>query len=59
MKENQEVITISEIKREGVLIPANSKGVIIHVYKDKKAYVVEFLELLDSPVVTMYERDII
>jgi hypothetical protein len=60
MKERTEhslVTTSHKFKREGQLIPADSQGTIIHVYKGKNAYAVEFTDLPNNPIVTMYESD--
>lgn len=56
--EHDIIKTLKEIKREGSIIPKDTKGTIVHVFKDRKAYLVEFNSIQDNPTVTVYVDEI-
>lgn len=58
MVEHTAITTSREIKREGEVIPSGSIGTIVHIYSGMKACVVEFCDLPDNPVVTIYPSEI-
>jgi hypothetical protein len=54
--EEHSIITINQdIDREGEHIDKGSKGVIVHIYEQGKAYAVEFD---NCKVVTVYQNEI-
>jgi hypothetical protein len=59
MIEHQIITTSRKILREGEVIPVGSTGTVVHVFKDKDASVVEFNDLPDNPVVTVYSSEIV
>lgn len=59
MVEHTIVTTTQEIYREGENIPVDSKGTIVHVYPCMNVYLVEFQNLSDNPVVTIYKSEIV
>jgi alcohol dehydrogenase YqhD (iron-dependent ADH family) len=47
-----------DIFREGFYIPEGSFGVIVSVLSQDEAYIVEFNNIKNNPVITMYHNEI-
>lgn len=55
MEEHSIITTNKDINREGEHIPKGSEGAIVHIYKQREAYIVEFD---NDIVVTVYHDEI-
>lgn len=58
MNEHDIVETDMNVFREGFYIPEGSFGVIVSVLSQDEAYIVEFNNIKNNPVITMYHNEI-
>ena len=58
MIEHDIITTSRDINREGERIPKGSQGTIVHIYIQDTIFEVEFNDLPNNPVITVYKSEI-